>query len=97
MELRRKLREMKADIKEKTSPAKKGGGGHRTTVILDSGFRRSDGLFDVQIQDNKILLMPVRIQPAGSALEAVREKMKKLGITQKDITEAIRWARSKKE
>jgi len=53
--------------------------------------------FDVSIEDNKILLMPVKIMPVGSTLEVVREKMKKLGITGKNVDEAIRWARSKKK
>jgi len=53
--------------------------------------------FDVQIENNRILMVPVRIAPAGSVLDAVREKMKKLGVTQADITEAIRWARKKKK
>jgi hypothetical protein len=53
--------------------------------------------FDVSIEDNKIPLMPVKIMPVGSTLEVVREKMKKLGITGKNVDEAIRWARSKKK
>ena len=51
--------------------------------------------FDVRVQNNKILLMPVRIAPAESVLDGVREKMKKLGITPKDVPGAIRWARRK--
>jgi hypothetical protein len=35
----------------------------------------------------------VRITAAASRLDTVREKMKKLGISQKDVGEAIRWAR----
>ena len=53
--------------------------------------------FDVRVQNNKILLMPVRIAPAESVLDGVREKMKKLGITPKDISGAIRWARRKRK
>lgn len=52
--------------------------------------------FDVRIEDNKILLMPVKIMPVGSTLEGVRSKMGRLGITEKDVGEAIQWARSKK-
>jgi hypothetical protein len=53
--------------------------------------------FDVSIKDNKILLMPVEITPIGSSLQAVRDKMRMLGIAEKDVDEAIRWARSKKK
>jgi hypothetical protein len=53
--------------------------------------------FDISIKDNKILLMPVKITPVGSSLEGVRDKMRKLGITEKDVSEAIQWARSKKK
>jgi hypothetical protein len=49
--------------------------------------------FDANIQDNTIVLTPVRITAAASRLDTVREKMKKLGISQKDVGEAIRWAR----
>ena len=52
--------------------------------------------FDATIQDNKIVLIPVRITGAASQLDTVREKMKKLGISQKDVGEAIRWARKGK-
>jgi ABC-type phosphate transport system ATPase subunit len=52
--------------------------------------------FDVSIRDNTIHLMPVKITPVQSSLDSVREKMKKLGLTEKDVGEAIRWARSRK-
>ena len=52
--------------------------------------------FDVSIRDNAIRLMPVKITPVPSSLDSIREKMKKLGLTEKDVGEAIRWARSRK-
>jgi hypothetical protein len=52
--------------------------------------------FDVSIEDNTIRLMPVKITPVQSSLESVREKMKKLGLTEKDVGEAIQWARGRK-
>jgi len=51
--------------------------------------------FDADVQDGRIVLAPVRMQPVDATLGGVREKMKKLGITPADVTEAIRWARSK--
>jgi hypothetical protein len=52
--------------------------------------------FDAGIKDNAIRLMPVKITPIQSSLDSVREKMKKLGLTEKDVGEAIQWARSRK-
>jgi hypothetical protein len=52
--------------------------------------------FDVTVKDKKIILMPVRITPADMTLEGIRDKMKKLGITEGDVTEAVTWARKKK-
>jgi hypothetical protein len=52
--------------------------------------------FDITVKNNAIILKPVRMAPAESTLEAVRDRMDRLGITDRDITEAIRWARKKK-
>ena len=52
--------------------------------------------FDVTIRDNTIRLMPVKITPVQSSLDSVREKIKKLALTEKDVGEAIQWARSRK-
>lgn len=52
--------------------------------------------FDVSIRDRKIILLPVRITPADMTLEGVRDKIEKLGITGKDVADAVRWARKKK-
>jgi len=52
--------------------------------------------FDAAVQDGRIVLSPVRIQPVDATLTGIREKMKKLGITPADVTEAVQWARSKK-
>lgn len=52
--------------------------------------------FDVTVKDRKIILMPVRITRADMTLEGVRGKLKRLGITEMDVTEAVKWARKKK-
>jgi len=52
--------------------------------------------FDVSVRDNTIRLMPVKITPAQSSLDSVREKIKKVGLTEKEVDEAIQWARSRK-
>ncbi|HJS75591.1 MAG TPA: AbrB/MazE/SpoVT family DNA-binding domain-containing protein [Vicinamibacteria bacterium] len=48
--------------------------------------------FDVQIQDGAIQLYPVDL--AGAV--QVREKLEKLGIDEKDVREAVKWARSRR-
>jgi hypothetical protein len=52
--------------------------------------------FDVTIRDNTIRLMPVKITPVPSSLDRVRDKIQKLGLTEKEAGEAIQWARSRK-
>jgi hypothetical protein len=51
--------------------------------------------FDADVRDGRIVLAPVRMQPVDATLTGIREKMKKLGITPADVTEGVRWARSK--
>ncbi len=53
--------------------------------------------FDVRIEGDKILLAPAKIVPAGPTLERVREKMKQLGIAERDVSEAVRWARRQRK
>ncbi len=52
--------------------------------------------FDVTIRENTIRLMPVKITPVPSSLDSVRDKIEKLGLTEKEVGEAIQWARSRK-
>jgi antitoxin component of MazEF toxin-antitoxin module len=53
--------------------------------------------FEVQAVNDSIMLTPVRMQPiakGGTAADAVRQKLKELGITEQDITDAVQWARA---
>lgn len=52
--------------------------------------------FDVSVRDRKIVLMPVKITPANVTLENIRSKMEKLGIAEKDVADAVKWARKKR-
>ncbi len=49
--------------------------------------------FDVALEENQIVLRPVKISLADSALEKARLKIKRLGLTERDVEEAIAWAR----
>jgi hypothetical protein len=48
--------------------------------------------FDVQVENGRIILKP--IQP--DRLDQVQKKIAQLGITERDIRDAIAWARGKK-
>lgn len=52
--------------------------------------------FDIKKDDNKIILIPVKISPADITLNGIRDKMQKLGITENDIKGGVKWARSGK-
>lgn len=52
--------------------------------------------FDVSVEKNRILLVPVKITRADASLEQIREKMKTLGISDNDVHDAVRWARKRK-
>ncbi len=52
--------------------------------------------FDVTVQEGNVILRPVVVTAPGERLRAVREKIRRLGLTEKDVTEAIRWARGKR-
>lgn len=52
--------------------------------------------FDVSVKDKKIVLIPVRITPVEASLEGIRDKMEKLGITEKDVTDAVKWSRKRR-
>jgi bifunctional DNA-binding transcriptional regulator/antitoxin component of YhaV-PrlF toxin-antitoxin module len=49
--------------------------------------------FDVEYNDGRIVLKPVRVYDTD--LEAIRTKMKKLGLSEDSVKEAIRWARKR--
>ncbi len=50
-------------------------------------------LFDATVEENRIVLTPVKVVPVSGTLDAVRGKMRKLGLTSKVVAEAVRWAR----
>lgn len=51
-------------------------------------------LFDAVVEDNRIVLTPVKVTPLDASLESIREKILKLGIDENDVAEAVKWARS---
>ncbi len=53
--------------------------------------------FDVKVKGQKIILTPVKIVPVNRTLEGIREKIKKLGLKEEDVSQAIKWARKRKQ
>ncbi len=51
-------------------------------------------LFDASVENNRIILTPVKIVPIDPSLEKIRKKMESLGIVENDVAEAIQWARN---
>ena len=51
--------------------------------------------FEVSIRGEELILRPVVIDAKGTRLEKVRKKTKALGLTEKDVDAAIRWARTR--
>lgn len=51
-------------------------------------------LFDAVVEDHRIVLTPVKVIPLNASLEGLREKIRKLGIDENDVTDAVKWARS---
>jgi hypothetical protein len=50
--------------------------------------------FEARVQDGRIVLEPVKMTAVSeTALEKVREKVAALGLTEKDIDDAVSWAR----
>jgi bifunctional DNA-binding transcriptional regulator/antitoxin component of YhaV-PrlF toxin-antitoxin module len=49
--------------------------------------------FDVELKDGAVLLKPVKVYDTD--LESIHDKMRKLGLSESSVAEAVRWARSK--
>ena len=49
--------------------------------------------FDVSAREGEIVLRPVSVTPSAERLSKVRDKIRSLGLTEKDLRDAIQWAR----
>jgi hypothetical protein len=52
--------------------------------------------FDVSLRNGEIVLSPVVVARVNERLKAIRAKIKRLGLTEKAVDEAIRWARGQR-
>lgn len=53
----------------------------------------STNYFDIAVENGRIILTPVRINRANG----VRVKLAELGLTERDISDAIAWARTQRQ
>ena len=49
--------------------------------------------FEVELKDGIVMLRPLKVY--DTSLEQIRAKVKKLGLNENTVKEAIKWARSK--
>ena len=49
--------------------------------------------FEVELKDGVVMLRPLKVY--DTSLERIRTKVKKLGLQENTVKEAIKWARSK--
>lgn len=49
--------------------------------------------FDVSYSEGNVILKPVKVYETD--LDGIRSKMKQLGISEKSVEEAVKWARKK--
>lgn len=51
--------------------------------------------FEVSLRKGEVVLRPVEVSVPGERLKAVRAKIRALGLTEKSVEQAIRWARDR--
>ena len=49
--------------------------------------------FEVELKDGVVMLRPLKVY--DTSLERIRTKVKKLGLQENTVKEAIKWARAK--
>ena len=49
--------------------------------------------FEVRAEEDRIVLIPVKTIPSNVTLERIRKKIKEAGLREKDLKEAVKWAR----
>lgn len=52
--------------------------------------------FQVFVREGDVVLRPAVVSGAGERLKAVRAKIKALGLSEKDVDDAIAWSRRRR-
>jgi len=64
----------------------------KNQITLPKAIVRATGAseyYEVSVEEGRIILTPARVQQA----DAVRAKLRELGIEESDVGDAIQWAR----
>ena len=51
--------------------------------------------FEVEFKGGAVILKPVVVKVTGNELRTIRSRIKALGLTERSVQDAIRWARSR--
>ena len=49
--------------------------------------------FEVRSEEDRIVLIPVKAVPSNLTIEKIRNRIRKAGLTGRDVEEAVKWAR----
>ena len=52
--------------------------------------------FDISVREGEVVLKPAVVSASGERVKAVRNKMRALGLSEKDVDDAITWARRRR-
>ena len=52
--------------------------------------------FDITVRDGEVVLRPAVISTSGGRLKIVRNKMRALGLSERDVDDAVAWARRRR-
>lgn len=53
--------------------------------------------YDITCENGRIILTPVSLETIKERSDEVRRKIEKLSITEEDVADAVKWARSQAE
>ena len=52
--------------------------------------------FDISLREGEVVLRPAVVSASEERVKAVRNKMRALGLSEKDVDDAITWARRRR-
>ena len=67
-----------------------------TAAVMSTARTRRNVCFDVSVREGEVVLRPAVVSASGERVKAVRNKMRALGLSEKDVDAAISWARRRR-
>ena len=61
-------------------------------AVMSTARTRRNVYFDVSVREGEVVLRPAVVSASGERVKAVRNKMRALGLSEKDVDDAITWA-----